>query len=118
TDVRSASKSRELQRELVRKAHEKRLNQNCRSRVLLVFDDTIVRKAARPTRDPSAPFQTTLLNDAGAALEPTRRCGSRSCRSLSRRDFRTQRVLSQHEVLQNSPILANSKPFSFPATPN
>src|SRR6266571_5620729 len=35
--LRSVSKSRELQRELVRKAHEKRLNQNCRSQVLLVF---------------------------------------------------------------------------------
>src|SRR5437667_12294622 len=57
--LRSVSKSRELQRELVRKAHAKRLNQNCRSQVLLVFDDTVVGKVARTTRDPAAPFRTT-----------------------------------------------------------
>src|SRR5436190_22493837 len=54
--LRSVWKSRELQRALVRKAHEKRLNQNCRSQVLLEFDDTVVGKAARTTRDPAAPF--------------------------------------------------------------
>src|SRR5437016_12753520 len=57
--LRSVSKSRELQRELVRKANEKHLNQNCRSQVLLVFDDTVVGEAARTTRDPAAPFRTT-----------------------------------------------------------
>src|SRR5947207_15463269 len=57
--LRSVSKSRELQRELVRTAHEKRLNQNCRSQVLLVFDDTAVGEVARTTRDPAAPFRTT-----------------------------------------------------------
>src|SRR5437016_14644671 len=57
--LRSVSKSRELQRELVRKAHGKRLNQNCRSQVLLVFDGTVVGKAALTTRDPGAPFRTT-----------------------------------------------------------
>jgi len=36
----------------------KRLNQNCRSRVLLVFDDTVVDEAARMTRDPAASFRT------------------------------------------------------------
>ena len=36
----------------------KRLNQNYRSRVLLVFDDTVVDEAARMTRDPAAPFRT------------------------------------------------------------
>ena len=35
------------------------LNQNCRSQVLLVFDDTVVGEAARTTRDPAAPFRTT-----------------------------------------------------------
>src|SRR5947207_4757795 len=57
--LRLVSKSRELQRELVRKAHGKHLNQNCRSQVLLVFDCTVVGKAARTTRDPVAPFRTT-----------------------------------------------------------
>src|SRR5438034_2568022 len=57
--LRSVSKSRELQRERVRKAHGKRLNQNCRSQVLLVFDDTVVDEVARTTRDPAAPFRTT-----------------------------------------------------------
>src|SRR6478672_7196014 len=64
--LRSVSRSRELQRELVRKAHGKRLNQSCRSRVLLVFDDTTVDEVARTTRDPAAPCRTTSLNDAGA----------------------------------------------------
>ena len=109
--LRSVSKSRELQRGLVRKAHRTCLNQNCRSRVLFVFDDTIVGKVAPTTHDPGAPFQTTLLNDAGAALGPMRRYGSRSRRSLSRCDFRTQRMLSQDQVLQNSPMLRRSKPF-------
>src|SRR5439155_7048059 len=56
---RSVSKSRELQRELVRKAQGKHLNQNCRSQVLLVFDDTVVDEVARTTRDPAAPFRMT-----------------------------------------------------------
>src|SRR5437763_4452314 len=47
--LRSVSKSRELPRELVKRAHGKRLNQNCRSQVLLVFDGTIVGKAVRTT---------------------------------------------------------------------
>src|SRR3982751_2876132 len=55
--LRLVSKSRELQRELVKKAHGKRLNQNCRSRVLLVFDDTIVDEVVPTTRDPVAPFR-------------------------------------------------------------
>jgi hypothetical protein len=37
----------------------KRLNQNCRSRVLLVFDDTVVDEADRMRHDPAAPFRTT-----------------------------------------------------------
>src|SRR5205823_11088969 len=57
--LRSVSKSGEWQRELVRKAHGKRWNQNCRSRVLLVFDDTVAGKAARTRRAPAAPFRTT-----------------------------------------------------------
>src|SRR6266487_899162 len=55
----SVLKSRGLWRALVRKAHGKRSNQNYRSRALLVFGGTIVGKAARTTRDPAAPFQTT-----------------------------------------------------------
>src|SRR5438876_11562065 len=54
----SVSKSQELPRELVRKAHGKSLNQNCHSQVLLVSDDTVVDEVARTTRDPAAPFQT------------------------------------------------------------
>src|SRR4029077_15442748 len=61
--LRSVSKSRELQRELVRKAHGKRLNQSCHSQVLLVFDDTTVDEVARTTRDPAAPFRTTRLKE-------------------------------------------------------
>src|SRR5438874_13771050 len=57
--LRSVSKSGELQRELVRKAHGKRLNQNFRSQVLVVSADTVVGKAARMTRDPAAAFRTT-----------------------------------------------------------
>src|SRR6476620_5055830 len=72
--LRLALKSRELQRELVRKAPGKRLSQNCRARVLLESDDTVVRKEARKMRDPGAPFQTTSLNDAGAALGPMKPC--------------------------------------------
>src|SRR4029453_13940912 len=71
---RSVSKSRELQRELVKKANGKHLNQNCRSQVLLVFDGTVVGKAARMTRDPAAPFRTTCLKDGGAALGPPSLC--------------------------------------------
>src|SRR6476620_2313653 len=56
---RSVSKSRESQRELVRKVHGKRLNQSCHSRVLLVFDDTVVDEVARTTHDLAAPFRTT-----------------------------------------------------------
>ena len=46
-DLRSVSKSQELQRERVRKARGKRLNQNCHSQVLLVFDDTTVDEVAQ-----------------------------------------------------------------------
>src|SRR5437868_13573099 len=52
------SRSQELPRELVRKAHGKRLNQNCRSQVLLVSDDTVVDEVAPKPRDPAAPFRT------------------------------------------------------------
>src|SRR4029453_19673987 len=51
--LRSVSKSPELQRELVRTGHGKRLNQNCRFQFLLLFDDRVVGKAARTTRDPA-----------------------------------------------------------------
>src|ERR1044071_4247001 len=57
--LRSVLKSRELQRDLVKKVHAKRLNQNCRSQVLLVSDDIVVGKEARTTRGPGAPFRTT-----------------------------------------------------------
>src|SRR3954464_13913255 len=57
--LRWVSKSLELQRELVRKAHGKRLNQSCHSRVLRVFDDTTVDEVAPRTRDPAAPCRTT-----------------------------------------------------------
>jgi hypothetical protein len=85
------------------------LNQNCRSQVRLVFDDTVVGKAARTTRDPAAPFRTTLLNDAGAALGPMRlfACGSRH--SFSRRDFRTGRMLSQEILRSSKPLLSRDK---------
>src|SRR4029077_10653735 len=81
----------------VRKAHGKR--KNCRSRVLLVFGDTLVGRAARTTRDPVPPFRTTGLTDAGAALAPTRLCARRSPHSLARLDFRILRMLSQDETL-------------------
>src|SRR4051812_41682431 len=57
--LRWVSKSLELQRDLVRKAHGKRLNQSCHSRVLRVFDDTTVDEVAPGTRDPAAPCRTT-----------------------------------------------------------
>src|SRR4029077_8350904 len=97
--LRSVSKSRELQRELVRKAHGKRLNQNCHSQVLLVFDDTAVDEVARTTRDPAAPFRPTSLNAPAAALGPMTLCVRRVRHSFSRHDFRTRRMLSQHEML-------------------
>jgi hypothetical protein len=37
----------------------KRLNQNCRSRVLLVCDDTVVDELARMTRDDSRTIRAT-----------------------------------------------------------
>src|SRR5205823_12048064 len=97
--LRSVSKSGELQRELVRKAHGKRLNQNFRSQVLLVTADTVVGKAARMTRDPAATFRTTLLDAAAGALGRMRRCARPSRHSSSRRDFRILRMLSQDEML-------------------
>src|SRR5438309_10570768 len=57
--LRSVWKSRELQRELVRKAQGKSLNQNSSSQVIIVFDDTVVGKAARTTRDPATPIRQT-----------------------------------------------------------
>src|SRR6476620_4260597 len=75
--LRSVSKSPELQRELVRKEHGKRLNQSFHSRVLVVFDDTTVDEVVPTTRDPAAPCRTTSLNDVGAALGPLSLCARR-----------------------------------------
>src|SRR3954465_6573103 len=57
--LRLALKSPELQQALVKKVPAKRLNQNCRSQVLLVFDGTAVDEVARTTSDPVAPFRMT-----------------------------------------------------------
>ena len=99
--LRSVSKSRELQRELVRKAHGKRLNQSCHSRVLPVFDDTTVDEVAPTKRDPAAPCRMTSLNDAAVVLGALSLCAHKLRHSFSRQDFRTLRCFLNRRCCAN-----------------